>query len=276
MSANASAVARDYYDRDDVNDFYTAVWGGEDIHMGIYAHPGEPIAVAARRTVSTMAELVTDHLRPGRLVLDLGSGYGGPARYLAARHDCRVVALNISGVQNRRHRAINLAGGVGDSIDIVTASFEDIPFGARVFDLVWSQDALSHSDDQAGVLSEIRRVLKPGGRLIFTDLMAADGTSFETLRGALSRTGAQSLPTPGRYRAQLAELGFAGIEFTDYSQHLLTHYLSVTAQTHRRSGELADRVGSQYLEGLLTNLPLWVSACRDGYLSWGVFRCGIE
>lgn len=130
MSTKAAEAARRYYDTADVDAFYTAVWGGEDIHMGIYAHPHEAVAVASQRTVEQMAAMVVDRLGPTHMVLDLGSGYGGPARYLANRFGCRVVALNISGVQNRRHRKINTARRVDGIIDIVAGSFDDLPFAA--------------------------------------------------------------------------------------------------------------------------------------------------
>lgn len=273
MRTKAVETARLYYDRADVDGFYRAVWGGEDIHIGLYADAHEPVATAARRTVLTMADMVAERLGQGRSVLDLGSGYGGPARTLVTTFGCRVAALNISEVQNRRHREINVARGLDGQIDIVTASFEELPFRAECFDVVWSQDALSHSDDQATVLSEAKRVLAQGGHLIFTDLMAADDLPVAALGSVIARTGAVSLPTPNSYRRQLAALGFSDIDFIDYSDHLLTHYETVAVETRRRARDLADLIGTTYLDLLLRNLPLWVQACREGRLRWGVFHC---
>lgn len=271
MTAKAVEAARRYYDTDDVNSFYTTVWGGEDIHIGIYAHRYEAIATASRRTVETMAALVANDLGPGSRVLDLGSGYGGPARYLASRFGCRVVALNISGVQNRRHHEINVAQGLDGLVDVVTGSFEDLPVSARRFDLVWSQDAFSHSDSQATVLAEVLRVLKPEGRLVFTDLMADDGVEADLLRPVVARTCVEGLPTPRFYLNQLARLGFAAVEFADHSQHLLTHYQRITEETQQHMAELVDATSHSYVESLVENLTLWVNACRSGHLRWGIF-----
>lgn len=265
--------ARRYYDTSDVNGFYTAVWGGESIHIGIYEHEHESIAAAARRTVEHMAAKVVDRLGPGRTVLDLGSGFGGPARHLASRFGCRVVALNISHVQNQRHRATNLDRGLDRLIEVVTGSFQDIPLPDGHFDVVWSQDALSHSDNQAKALSEAARVLRPDGQLVFTDLMAAEGTPAEVLRPVVARTAAETLPTPGFYLRQLAELGFEQVAFDDRSRHLLTHYLRTTEETRRRTPALVNSVSPAYLDSLLHNLPLWVDACRGGHLRWGIFHC---
>lgn len=271
MSTVTAAVRR-YYDAADVNGFYSAVWGGESIHMGIYLDEREEIASAGRRTTERMADKAISHLGPGNKVLDLGSGYGGPARYLSARFGCQVVALNLSHVQNRRHRETNIIRGAA-RIAVVTGSFDAVPCPAGHFDVVWSQDALSHADNQTAVLAEAARVLKPDGHLVFTDLMAADGTPADALRPVLARTAADTLPTLGFYRKQLAGLGFGRATFDDYSSHLLTHYRRVVERTRQRLPELVDSVSPAYLDSLLENLPLWVDACLAGHLRWGLFHC---
>ncbi|MEE4331380.1 MAG: SAM-dependent methyltransferase, partial [Wenzhouxiangella sp.] len=69
-------TAREYYNSSDADNFYFHIWGGEDIHIGLYQSDEEPIADASRRTVRRMAELAGD-LGPQTRVLDLGAGYGG-------------------------------------------------------------------------------------------------------------------------------------------------------------------------------------------------------
>ncbi|HKJ07817.1 MAG TPA: class I SAM-dependent methyltransferase, partial [Gammaproteobacteria bacterium] len=91
----AVATARDYYNSDDADNFYFTIWGGEDIHVGLYQSDDEPIFAASRRTVERLAGKLTGLGKDSR-VLDLGAGYGGAARYLAATYGCRVVALNLS------------------------------------------------------------------------------------------------------------------------------------------------------------------------------------
>ena len=52
------AVAEDYYDSDDADRFYFNIWGGEDIHIGLYESSDEAIATASRRTVETMTKMM--------------------------------------------------------------------------------------------------------------------------------------------------------------------------------------------------------------------------
>lgn len=120
------------------------------------------------------------------------------------------------------------------------------------------------------MLGEALRVLTPEGRLVFTDLMAADAITATELRTAVARTSALPLPTPDLYLERLAGLGFTNIVFTDLSEHLLTHYLRITEQT-RAQGRV-NTISPSYLAGLLDNLPLWVNAARNGQLRWGIFH----
>jgi sarcosine/dimethylglycine N-methyltransferase len=147
MSTNYSEVvetARAYYNSDDADNFYFHVWGGEDIHIGLYETPDEAIRDASRRTVERMAGLVSG-LGADSRVLDMGAGYGGAARYLAKTYGCKVTALNLSETENERDRQMNREQGLDHLIDVVDGSFEDVPLPDGSVDLVWSQDARSRS-----------------------------------------------------------------------------------------------------------------------------------
>ncbi|MFE5867861.1 SAM-dependent methyltransferase [Streptomyces roseifaciens] len=271
QDANEEAT-RSYYDSGDVDAFYDAVWGGEDIHTGIYTRPGEPIAEASRRTVEQVADRLAGSLGPGGTVIDLGSGYGGTARRLAERFGCRVVALNLSAAQNERHRAVNAERGLDGLVEVVTGSFHDVPFPDGHFDAVCSLEAFCHSSDRPKVLSEAARVLKPGGVLAFTDLMAAEDAPAEALRPAVSRLGVDALATVSFYRDRLSRLGLSGIGFDDHSGQLVNHYVRLTEETAARAAELGGRIGAAYLGHLQENLPVWVDAARRGRLQWGVLH----
>ncbi|MGA4843818.1 SAM-dependent methyltransferase [Streptomyces sp. G45] len=272
-AATSEDTTRRYYDTADVDAFYDAVWGGEDIHTGIYRGPREPVADASRRTVEQAADKVADLLTADSLALDLGSGYGGATRRLAERFGCRVTALNLSESQNRRHRARNAERGLDRLIEVVTGSFHAIPYPDRHFDLVWSQEAFCHSGDRTRLLREAVRVLKPRGALVFTDVMAAEDAPADALRPAVARLGVDTLATPGFYRRALRDLGLAHVDFDDRSEHLVHHYVRVTEETRRRERDLRGTISGAYVDGLLANLPLWVAAARAGRLRWGIFRC---
>ena len=157
----STQVAQRYYDSSDADQFYFHVWGGEDIHIGIYEQPEDSIREASRRTIERMIELLGPVESEAKL-LDLGSGYGGAARYLHQRFGCPVTCLNLSETQNARNRRLCADAGIED-IAIVHGNFEALPFADGSFDVAWSQDAFLHSGARQRVVDEVARVLKPGG-----------------------------------------------------------------------------------------------------------------
>ncbi|HEU0088545.1 MAG TPA: methyltransferase domain-containing protein, partial [Pseudonocardiaceae bacterium] len=194
LYSNAVNTAREYYNSEDADNFYAIIWGGEDIHVGMYTDESEGIGPASRRTVETMAGLA-DPTAASR-VLDLGAGYGGAARYLASRYGCHVTCLNLSEVENERNRRLNAEQGLTGSIDVIDGSFEDLVFQDHCFDVIWSQDAILHSGDPTRVLEEAVRVLRPGGQMIFTDPMATESAGKQDLRPILQRLQLDTLATP--------------------------------------------------------------------------------
>jgi len=262
-------IARDYYNSDDADNFYATIWGGEDIHIGLYEHPDEDITQASQRTVRHMAAHL--NLQPHHHVLDIGSGYGGAARYLAANCGCSVMALNLSEKENERARTLNAEQGLSDKVEVVDGSFDDIPAADDTFDAVWSQDAMLHSDKRGEVLQEVARVLKPGQYFIFTDPMQADDCPEGVLQPILNRIHLASLGSPGFYRQTAAELGLKEIRFEERTDMLATHYRRVLEETEKHQAELSETVDPGYIERMKTGLSHWVNGGQRGYLVWGIF-----
>ncbi|MEQ9499979.1 MAG: methyltransferase domain-containing protein [Deltaproteobacteria bacterium] len=263
-------VTKAYYDSNDADAFYFHVWGGEDIHIGIYERPDEPIRDASHRTVERMANKVT--LDKERRVLDCGAGYGGAARWLSRTFSCKVACLNLSTVQNERNRAMSKEAGLADRIEVIDGAFESIPVPDASIDCVWSQDAFLHSGDKPKVLAEIDRVLKPGGELVFTDPMQADDCPDGVLAPVLERIHLESMGSIAFYREHLAKLGFVEKSVDNLTPHLVTHYASVSKEIDRRGDELKKVCGAPYLERMQKGLGHWVDAGKRGYLAWGILR----
>ena len=270
MSATAVETARDYYNSDDADHFYSQVWGGEDIHVGIYQRSDEPIADASQRTVVEIAKRVP-HLSADTHILDIGSGYCGAARHLARTHGARVTAINLSEVENQRARELNDEAGLGDRIEVFDGSFEKLPFDTHAFDVVWCQDAILHSERRKDVLAEVFRVLKPGGTFVFTDPMQSDDCPEGVLDPILARIHLSSLGSPGFYRDAAKEVGFASFAFDDHTDQLVNHYSRVLEETTARAGTL-EGVSTDYIERMKTGLQHWIDGGRAGHLAWGIFE----
>ncbi|WP_347274219.1 methyltransferase domain-containing protein [Candidatus Kuenenia sp.] len=263
-------TTRDYYNDQSADHFYYSVWGGEDIHIGIYRYPSEPIFTASRRTVETMCAFLP-RLNASTRVLDIGAGYGGSARYLARQFQCPVTCLNLSGVQNQKNRQQTEEAGLDSLIEVVEGSFESIPLPPNSFEVVWSQDAILHSGDRKKVLEEVHRVLKPGGVFIFTDPMQSDECPKDALAPVLARIHLESLGSPGFYRQIATQLGWIELKFEDLSSHLPIHYGRVLEEITGREKEIVRQCTPEYIERMKTGLGHWIRNGEKGYLKWGIF-----
>ena len=199
-------TAREYYNSQDAHNFYYTIWGGEDLHLGIYKSEDEDIYTASRRTIDTMASYA-DKIDENTKIIDLGGGFSGSARHLAKKYGCHVTVLNLSETENNRGRKMNKEQGLDHLIDVIDGSFDSIPFSDETFDIVWSEDAILHSDNRKKVIQETARVLKSGGDFIFTDPMQTDDCNEEVLQPIYDRINLSSLGSPKFYRETCKEVG---------------------------------------------------------------------
>ena len=163
---------------------------------------GNPVAVAAPR--------------PGETVLDLGSG-GGIDVLLSARRvgpRGRVYGLDASPEMIALARANAAAMSAGNA-EFLHGGIEDIPLPDGNVDAVLSNCVINLSADKPRVLAEAFRVLRPGGRLGVSDVIASDAADPSQRDAAERRTGcAAGAVTAGEYRQQLLAAGFTQIAIT--------------------------------------------------------------
>ncbi|MGM0584665.1 MAG: methyltransferase domain-containing protein [Pseudomonadota bacterium] len=264
-------VAEDYYDSEDADAFYSTVWGGQDLHVGIY-DTTKDIREASDLTVDAMAKMIPN-LGPDTKILDIGAGYGGAMRKVLSEHGGgEAVCLNISEVQNDTNRHRNFTQGFSDRIRVVHGVFEDIPEPDSAYDVVWSQDAILHSDQRAKVLSEVWRVLKPGGHFIFTDPMQADEVEdLSLLQPVYDRLQLTSLASFKFYREAAEAMGFETVAQERMTEQLRTHYNRVREDLIANYDKLRDSGASvEYLDKMIVGLENWVKAADAGHLAWGI------
>ncbi len=264
-------TARSYYNSGDADTFYHTIWGGEDIHIGLYQSEDEPIREASYRTVERMTSKLQT-LSKESYVLDVGAGYGGSMRNLVRKVGCQAVALNLSEVENERDRQKNKEQGLDHLIEVVDAAFEKVPYSDNTFDIVWSQDAFLHSGERENVLNEVARVLKPGGEFVFTDPMQSDNCPEGVLQPIYDRLHLQSLGSPGFYKETCQKLGFELVEFEEHTHQLTQHYWRVLQELKNRENEVREAgVSQEYIDRMKKGLQHWVDGGKSGYLVWGIF-----
>ncbi len=262
------SVTESYYDSDQADAFYFNAWGGEDLHVGIYKNATN-VRDASRATVDAMMQFLPH--APCLDVIDLGAGYGGSARRLARETNAKCTCLNLSETQNNRNRLENTKAGLNDQVEVIHGDFQDAPFPDESFDVVWSQDAFLHASCQKTILAECARLLRPGGRLIFTDLMQAASVPSDALAPIYERLQLSRMNSVQDYKEIAAMIGLEHLAFQDLSENVPLHYQAVRTNVQAKSDKISAVAGSDFVNRVLTGLDTWIGASACGHIQWGIF-----
>lgn len=214
-----------YYD-ENTQPFYLERWHPEDIHFGLFP-PGSDRRdhhVAVKRMTGSIVGPVG--IVASDRVLDAGCGVGGASLDIARDRGAEVLGLTISPVQVQLASArANEAGLAGRVRFEVADCSSRLPCAESSVDVVVSIEAACHFDDKAAFLAECRRVLKPGGRIAFSDWMAADdldaAARSEALDPVCESWRLAGMASPSEWRAMFADNGFTVDEHEDYGEAVL-------------------------------------------------------
>jgi ubiquinone/menaquinone biosynthesis C-methylase UbiE len=122
------------------------------------------------RGAEVTKELVAEFDFHNLNVLDVGCGIGGPARMLADEFNCTVSGIDMSPEYINTANMLTDLVGLSGSIDFVQGDALDLPYTNESFDAVWTQHVQMNIEDKTEFYTEIHRVLKPGGSLIYYDI----------------------------------------------------------------------------------------------------------
>jgi phosphoethanolamine N-methyltransferase len=132
-----------------------AIWGD-----GFLA-PGGPEAVDS---------IIADLDVVNKTILDIGSAMGGPSFHMAEKRGVgKVVGIDVQDQLVDQARAVAREKGLSDRIEFMAVKPGPLPFADSEFDIVFSKDSIIHVSDKAGLVGEIWRVLKPGGKVAIGD-----------------------------------------------------------------------------------------------------------
>jgi sarcosine/dimethylglycine N-methyltransferase len=216
--------------------------------------------LAATADLATLAGIAA-----GMSVLDVGSGVGGPARFLAGTCGCRVTGVDLSEPFVEAARYLTGRTGQGGQVSFETASALALPFGDGGFDAVLLQHVAMNIVDRARLYREIRRVLKAGGRFATFDVVLKSGEPHYPVPWA--RTPATSfLLTADATRAAIEEAGFRAAAWQDDTETAGAWFAQLRASGPPPALNLGVVMGPDFAE-LTTNLGRNLREGRLGILT---------
>ena len=185
--------------------------------------------------------------QPGERLLDIGSGIGGPARWIAVKFDCHVTGVDLTPEFCAAAEALNAATGLAARVRVIQGSALALPMPDGAFDAAYSQNVIMNIADKQLFYREAWRALRPGGRLALSNVCAGpDGEPYFPVPWAA--TGDTSfLATPDEMGADLVAAGFETADFRDTTAALL----QIQRQSRERlqSGEQLPPVAADIILG---------------------------
>src|SRR6266481_5514536 len=203
--------------------------------------------LAATVELAKLAGITTD-----MSVLDVGSGVGGPARFLAATYGCQAMGIDLSEPFVDAARYLTKRTGQSERVSFETASALELPFDLGHFDVVLLQHVAMNISDRTRLYREIRRVLKPGGTFATFDVVLNGGEPHYPVPWA--RTPATSfLLTAAATRTAIEPTGFCTLVWQDDSEAAKAWIAQLRASGPPPSPNLGVVMGPDFAQ-LLANL----------------------
>jgi SAM-dependent methyltransferase len=256
--------------------------GGFDFYGPQYARFGSELAGEMRREVygedfgqqgwrtaseqAEIAELLC--LSPSSHALDVACGAGGPSLALIERAGCRITGVDLEAAAIAYAQAQAGARGLGDRATFRALDCSGrLPFEDGIFDAVMCIDAISHLPDRFGTLAEWARLLRHGGRLLFTDSTVLTGAVAKSELDVRASLGFFLFVPPGVDEAAVAESGLHLLCSEDRSAATAEIAGRWHAARARRAGLLEHEEGAEWFNRRQGFLATTAELARSGRLS---------
>jgi cyclopropane fatty-acyl-phospholipid synthase-like methyltransferase len=190
-------------------------------------------------------------LKAGDHVLDVGCGSGGPALFLARTVGCSITGVDMNDAGIRAGLALAREAGLQDKVHFKLANVhEPLPFSERAFDAIVCMDVMCHLANRRRLFDEWMRVLRPGGRVLYTDPVVVKGLVTKDEFAIRSSTGHFEFGPPGVNELLLREAGFQVVLIEDVTDNEAAVSERWHAGRQRRAEELIRLEGEETFAGL--------------------------
>jgi ubiquinone/menaquinone biosynthesis C-methylase UbiE len=215
-SSNSKSQPRGQYDANYGN-FQTELY--EQIRREAF---GEDIGQNSWLTADELDRFLTRlELSPSKKLLDVACGAGGPILRMAAISGCSVVGIDVHEQAIATARSLASQRGLSTRAEFhIANAAERLPFADASFDAITCIDAINHLADRPTVIAEWARLLKPRGRLLFTDPITVTGPITNSEVSIRSSAGYYLWVPPGYDERVIAQSGLNLLYSQDVTQNM--------------------------------------------------------
>lgn len=271
-------MSGDSYEPSAHYDRVTRAWGlllGAELHYGVFESPDEPLDAATRRLTQRMADAA--RLAAGHRVLDVGCGTGAQARHLAGAFDVHVTGITTSAVGVETATDRSAAEGFADRVAFEQRDGTDNGFADASFDRVWILESSHLMERRSALVEESQRVLRPGGRLVWCDIVRHRDIpflelrdrreEFAVLRAAFGNARMEPLDSYVRW---FEDSGLTVEQADDLSEATLPTFEAWRRNAERHSDAVVEALGQEGLADFVRSADILEGLWRDGTFGYAM------
>jgi cyclopropane fatty-acyl-phospholipid synthase-like methyltransferase len=211
-------------------------------------------------------------LSPGKVLLDVACGAGGPALRIAAKTGCSVVGIDVHEHAVSTACSLAIQRGLSRRTEFrVVDAAQQLPFSDASFDAIICIDAVNHFSDRPQVIAEWARLLKLGGRLLFTDPVTVTGPLTNAEVAVRSSAGVYLFVPQGYDERLIAQCRLQLMVCEDATANMAKVAEARHAARASRSAALREIEGDQTYDGQQEFLAVAARVAREGRLSRFVY-----
>ena len=218
-------------------------------------------------TEATDRLMVEAAVRAEDVVLDVCSGMGGPARYLAWKIGCEVTGLDITASRVEGATELTRVAGLSGSVRFVHGNALAMPFRDASFTLAVAQESFAHIPDKPRLLAECARVLRPTGRLVFSDILHRGSLSVQDMQRLSEGMTFSEIATLEGYTEQLRLCGMVVVRLVDLTEEWTRILVERRAMYRSLESQTVARLGREHFERYDRAYEHFVGLYQSGVLA---------
>jgi 2-polyprenyl-3-methyl-5-hydroxy-6-metoxy-1,4-benzoquinol methylase len=211
-------------------------------------------------------------LFPGKCLLDVACGAGGPLLRIVSETGCSAVGIDVHDHAIETAILLRAERGLTELVEFrAVNAIGRLPFSDAIFDAITCIDAINHFPDRQQVISDWARLLKPGGRLLFTDPITLTGPLTNVEIACRSSAGFYLLVPRGYDECVLAQCGLKVLVCEDATANMANVAEARQMARESKSVPLRKIESDQAYENQQEFLAVAARVAREGRLSRFVY-----